>query len=489
MTFGFRTQPRKYQLELFERTKDKKNFSFLWEQGLGKSKISIDTACYLYQSGKIDTVVVIVRKSITENWADEVAGEFSKHSWTDFNVFGWRGMKTLKEKRKLDYVTSNYDALQVIVINTEAFQSTSKELEKKMKEILRKIKLDRTLVILDEATDVKTHDSNRTKLFTKLFAGAGYRRLLTGTPIAEQPVDCYALYRWSHPGLWEKHGFKNFYVFRNYFCQMKEVRMGSNVFKKPVGHKNLDKLRAIILDPEISSRLTQAEVLDDLPEELPYKFIYTDLSPEQKRLSKSIEKDLYAELEGEELELTSAMHKVMKLHQIACGVLHMEDEAKILEGKNEKVSELIDLIERNLPNKTVVFSLLPSKKIIEMLKDKIEEKFGEGSLVVYTGDTPQDQRQECIKQFQDPDSEVKIFLGNNAAAMGITLTEATSQVFFSLYYSVSMMEQALKRCRRIGQKKPLTITFILARESHDLRIWKALKDKKKVIDLIMEHRP
>lgn len=486
MTFGFKTQPRKYQLDLFDKTKDKKNYCFLWEQGLGKSKISVDTACYLYQAEKIDTVVVVVKKSITENWADSVSGEFLKHSWVDFTTYSWRGMKTLKEKRELERVTSNYNALQVIVINTEAFQSTSKELEKKMKEILRKIKIDRTLVILDEATDIKTHDSNRTKLFTNLFAGAAYRRLLTGTPIAEQPVDCYALYRWSHPGLWEKHGFKNFYVFRNYFCQMKEFNMGGRTFKKPIGHKNLEKLKAIILDPEISSRLTQAEVLTDLPDELPPKFIYTDLSPEQKRLTKSIEKELYAEIEGEELELTSAMHKFMKLHQVSCGVLHMENEAKNIEGKNEKISELLDLIENNLPNKTVVFSLLPSKKIIELLKEKIEERFGEGSLVVYTGDTPQDQRQDCINKFQDPNSDVKVFVGNNAAAMGITLTEATLQVFFSLYYSVSMMEQALKRCRRIGQKKPLTVAFILARDTHDKRIWQALKDKKKIIDLILE---
>lgn len=486
MMQGFKTKPRKYQLDTFNRTKLKKNFAVLWEQGLGKSKLSIDTACHLYLAEEIETVVVIVRKSITENWADVVSGEFFKHSWVDFNVYSWRGLKTDKEKRKLEDVTSNYDALQVLVINTEAFQSTSKDLKKKMTEILRKIRLSKTLVILDEATDIKTHDSNRTKLITDLFAGAKYRRLLTGTPIAEQPVDCYALYRWSHPGLWEKHGFKNFYVFRNYFCKMQEFRMGGKTFKKPIGYKNLDKLKSIILDPEISSRLTQAEVLEDLPEELPPQFIYTDLSPEQKRLYKTMQKDLYAEIEGEELELTSAMHKFMKLHQITCGVLHMEEEAKIIEGKNEKVSELLNMIENNLPNKTVVFSLLPSKKIIQLLQEKIEEKFGKGSCVAYTGDTPQDKRQEYINKFQDPDSEVKIFIGNNAAAMGITLTEATLQVYYSLYYSVSMKEQADKRCRRIGQKKPLTIAYLMARDTEDERIWKALEEKKKVIDLILE---
>ena len=60
--FTFKTQPYAHQLEALQRSYDKINYGYFMEMGCGKSKVLIDNVTWLYEQGKIDTVVIVAPK-------------------------------------------------------------------------------------------------------------------------------------------------------------------------------------------------------------------------------------------------------------------------------------------------------------------------------------------------------------------------------------------------------------------------------------------
>ena len=66
--YKFFTKPYKHQLEAFEASADKKNFALLLDMGTGKTKVTIDTAGYLFESGAIEFVLVVAPKGVIANW-------------------------------------------------------------------------------------------------------------------------------------------------------------------------------------------------------------------------------------------------------------------------------------------------------------------------------------------------------------------------------------------------------------------------------------
>jgi SNF2 family DNA or RNA helicase len=82
-----------------------------------------------------------------------------------------------------------------------------------------------------------------------------------------------------------------------------------------------------------------------------------------------------------------------------------------------------------------------------------------------------------VSQFQN-DSEVTVFVGQVATAgMGITLTAASTMVFYSVDYSMSNYEQARARIHRAGQKYPCTYIHLVADMTVDSKVMTALKSK------------
>ena len=83
----------------------------------------------------------------------------------------------------------------------------------------------------------------------------------------------------------------------------------------------------------------------------------------------------------------------------------------------------------------------------------------------------------AIDAFQT-DPAVRVFVGQIATAgLGITLTAASTMIFYSLDYSMSNYEQTRARIHRVGQKQPCTYIHLVARGTIDEKVLKALRDK------------
>jgi len=166
--------------------------------------------------------------------------------------------------------------------------------------------------------------------------------------------------------------------------------------------------------------------------------------------------------------------QIMRLQQICCGHLQ-PDEGPIQEIKNNRLDELMDVIEE-VNGKAIIWATWTYD--IHRIEKALKKKWGSGVVASYYGETDQDDRQNIIERFQDPDSELRFFVGQpRTGGYGITLTEANTVIYFSNSYDLEIRLQSEDRAHRIGQKDNVTYVDLVSPGTIDERILAALRDK------------
>ena len=118
-------------------------------------------------------------------------------------------------------------------------------------------------------------------------------------------------------------------------------------------------------------------------------------------------------------------------------------------------------------------------------KDNKEEMTVRDIVVDYYGLTPQEERQSNIKKFQE-DDKCRFFVGTTqTGGYGITLTAASTMIYFSNGYDLEKRQQSEARIDRIGQEKPMTYIDIMTEDTIDEKIVKALRKKINIATEIM----
>jgi SNF2 family DNA or RNA helicase len=244
-----------------------------------------------------------------------------------------------------------------------------------------------------------------------------------------------------------------------------------------VGYKNLGEL-SDKLKP-FSYRVLKDDCLD-LPKKTFMKRVIT-LSAEQDKLYKQMKQMALAQLNGKMVTSASALTQLMRLHQITCG--HFKaDDGSIQTIKNNRLSEIMELLEE-VEGKAVIWAHY-QYDVHELVKH-ISKEYGEDSVVTYYGLTPQEERQDNIKRFQD-DPKCRFLVGTpSTGGYGITLTAASTMIYYSNGYDLEKRQQSEARIDRIGQEKPMTYIDIICEDTVDERIVKALRKKINIATEIM----
>ena len=177
----------------------------------------------------------------------------------------------------------------------------------------------------------------------------------------------------------------------------------------------------------------------------------------------------------------NALSQLMRLHQITCCHFKSDDGAT-QSIPNNRLNQLIDVIDE-IEGKVVIWAHY-QYDVTEIIK-ALTKEFGEGCCVDYFGLTPQNERQTNIDRFQN-DDKVRFFVGTPATGgYGITLTGASTMIYYSNGYDLEKRQQSEARIDRIGQKKPMTYIDILCEDTVDERIVKALRKKVNIATQIM----
>jgi SNF2 family DNA or RNA helicase len=313
------------------------------------------------------------------------------------------------------------------------------------------------------------------------------RWILTGTPITQGPFDIYAQFQFLDKSIFPMtyHCFKHRYgVFKKIRVNVlgptgKVVLERDGTPKKRIvelveSYRNMDELVSII--QKHSFIVKKADCLD-----LPPKVFRTDtvdMSKPQLGLYKEVAEKLRAAI-FEGMEITNVLTKLAKLQQITSGFLMHEDEVQYLKSGNPKLTRLRGILDEGT-DKVIIW--IKFKAEAALLKGFFEKEAS--SVVYYVGATSTDDRKAAIDRFQN-DTTCKYFIANpRSAGYGLTLTKATTVIYFSNSFSLEDRLQSEDRAHRIGQTSPVLYIDLVCRNSIDEKITAALARKQKVSELV-----
>jgi SNF2 family DNA or RNA helicase len=426
-------------------------YALLMEMGCGKSLTAIGITGALYLGGKIRRVLVVAPLSIVGVWQEE----FAKFAAFDYTLAILDGT-LVKKADTLRHLAG--ESLQVAVVNYESAWRLEKEILAWLKGSGEAF---HGLVIADEGHKLKSHTTNASKALHRIGAAAQYRLLLTGTLITNKPLDVFSQYKFLNPSIFGN----SFYSWRNRYFDMTGYGKHTPILKRSMEAGLTAKMHSI------AYRATKAECLD-LPATTDI-VRHIDLEPNAAKLYRDLVKDSYAQLASGEVTATNVLTRLLRLSQLTGGFLGGDDEPKPHSVSTAKLDALADIIEsaRESGQKFVIIARFVAE--IAAIKRLLEKQGIQYAAI--SGETK--DRAEQVKMFQE-NSDVTVFVGQIATAgLGITLTAASTLVFYSLDYNMANFEQAKARIHRVGQVAPCTYIYLTAKGTVDEKVLKALREK------------
>lgn len=470
--FKFKTTPYKHQATAFMLARDQKGYALFMEQGTGKSKVAADIAAYKYVRHEVDAWLIICPNSLKDVWAQD---EIPTHlpDYVTRQTIVWRSGMGKAERDQLDaWLTSPASGtLRILIMNVEAFSHERAAVVAK-----KFVAKHRTMITVDESSRIKTHNAARTKTILKLRDAAVARTILSGTPVTQGPLDVYAQFKFL-----DEHilGYSSYYAFRNRYAIM-----GGFNGKQIVSYQNVDELQRT-LDPYMY-RVLRADCLDLPPKQ--YQKRPIQLTPEQRDLYERMRTEMAIELEGQQITTTMVITQMLRLQQITGGFVPVtgDDNTTIgalpIPGGNPKVDALLDIAEETC-GKVIVWARFRSE--IELISAHLRGAYGDGAVVEFHGGVTELGRSAARREFQDPASPVRFFIGQTeTGGIGLTLTQAKTVVYFSNSFSLESRLQSEDRAHRIGQTGTVLYIDLVADKTLDAKVLTALRGKKNMASMI-----
>jgi SNF2 family DNA or RNA helicase len=466
MHYKYKSKPFAHQEKALKRSWEKEVFAYFMEMGTGKSKVLIDNIAMLYNQGRINGALIVAPKGVYKNWYDQ---EIPNHmpDYIPKKMGLWR---TNPNAEDLKPMFSTGAELHILIMNVEAF-STKKGLQFAHKFLSS----HDALMGVDESTTIKNPSAKRTKNILSLRSLTKYRRILTGSPVTKSPLDLFSQCNFLDPWLLDQ---SSYYSFRTRYAICRKIQVHGRQVEIVVGYRNLGELSEKI--KPFSDRVLKDDCLD-LPKKT-YLKRTIDLSDEQRKVYNQMKKEAMAILNGKMVSTATVITQLMRLHQITCGHF-TSDDGTVQEIKNNRIPQLMDILEE-VEGKAVIWAHY--RYDIEKIVEAISKKYGANSVVTYYGDTTTDERAAAIKKIQDPESPVRFIVGTpQTGGYGITLTGASTMIYYSNGYDLEKRQQSEARIDRIGQEKPMTYIDIMAEDTVDMKIVKSLRSKVNIATEIM----
>ena len=426
-------------------------FALLMEMGTGKTITSIAIVGKAYLTGKIKRLLILAPKSIVAVWEDEFA-KFADFPYSLSVLTGTSAKKAEQLK------TIPHKGLEVAVVNYDSISLIEKELAAWYPNFL----------ICDESSKIKNPTAKMSKATYRIAKVCKYRLILTGTPIQNNPLDFFSQYKVLDDRIFGK----SFYAFKNEYAVL-------GTYNQPIGWRKLPKL--VKKAHSIAFRVTKAEALD-LPDTID-EIRPVTLEDKAQKLYKAFVKESYMELSKGEVTATNILTRLLRLQQITGGFIRPDEESERYEqislAKLDALEDIIDTAISENKKLVVIARFIPEIKEICKMLDKKKIKYAH-----ICGEVK--DRAAKVDAFQN-NPECMVFVGQlQTVSMGLTLTAASTMVFYSLSYNFADYSQARARIHRIGQKNNCLYIHLVVKNTVDETVLKALEQKENIAAKIVD---
>ena len=420
-----------HQLEAFEAIKDLPYAAVFHEQGLGKSKIGLDLALSWLARDVVDSVLIVAKKGLVENWRTEVRS----HSHLNPRI--------LAQDRNANFYAFNSPA-RLYLIHYEAVLSERKRLQ-------LFLRTRRVGVLLDEAQKIKNPHTAISKALHELADSFVRRVIMTGTPVANRPYDVWSQVRFLDGG--QSLGLD--------FATFKRVLDLTNDLGR-----NTDRAAAFAHELEILFKKIQhfsvRETKKSSGLRLPHKMVQNqecELEPRQAEIYDQFRNQLAAIIvrEGRPVldDAEVLLKRLLRLVQVASNPATVDQSYRTYPGK---FMPLLSLIHGavDADEKIVVWTSFTENA------DFLHRHLDEFGAVIVHGGLTMTERQAALDDFKT-DLDCRVLVATPGSAKeGLTLTVANNAVFFDRSFSLDDYLQAQDRIHRISQDKPCLITNLIA---------------------------
>ena len=468
-TYRFKNEPYDHQRAYLQRFWRKPVAALFADMGTGKSFMVINNLSMLYDRGAINSALIIAPKGVYRNWVNlELPKHLPEHILHRTAL--WTPAPRKAEKAKLESLWEVTEDLKILVMNIEAL-STPKGVEY----ATRFVRSTNCFMAIDESTTIKTPTAKRAKNAVKVGKEARFKRIMTGSPVTRSPLDLFQQCDFLHP---ECLNSTSYYAFRARYAVMVEKNMGSHSFKKVVGYRKLDELKEKL--DRFSYRIRKDQCLD-LPEKV-YIKREVPLTKEQEKAYSEMKTMALALLKDGMVTTVNALTQLMRLHQIVCGHVKLDDD-RVVSVPSKRIEELLSVIEE-ASDKVIIWANY--RHDIDAIKLALQKEYGMSAVGTYYGDTDDDERARVVKEFQDPESELRFFVGNpRTGGYGLTLTAADTVVYYSNSFDLEVRLQSEDRAHRIGQTRSVTYVDLISPDTVDEKIVKALRGKIDIANQVL----
>lgn len=425
------------------------------EMGTGKTRVAIDT---VFARKDVYRVLVVCPKAVVGVWRENLTKFAPDNEWQCWDIVkGSIKSKAEDLKSWLKIPASK----QFVIINYDSVWR---------KEMGNLILLSNfQMVILDESHRAKAAGSKVSKYLALLGRRTRYKMCLSGTPMANSPLDVYGQYRFLDPSIFGTN---------HYLFLQKYAIMGGPDLKFIVGFKNQKELKDNF--NSIAYHCNMSDIADriKLPDALPPTSLKVSLPSSDMKTMKELNREFVAECGSGHVIVNNVLVKLIRLQQITSGFCQTQESVlsnpEIQELNTSKEDALADMLTDISPKENVVVFCQFRHDLNAVNRAAIKAKRNYFELSGF---------QNTLADWKICDGAV-IGVQIQAGAEGVDMTKANHAVYFSIPHSLALYNQSKARLYRPGQSRPVSFCHLIAEKTIDESLYQSLLRKEDIIDSI-----
>ena len=418
------------------------------DMGTGKTNSALWSFDYLLRVKQVNKMLVVCPLSTMERtWADSVFNTFPHLDAVVLHGTKLKRLKLLKQD------------VHIYIINIDGLSTIAKELKNRP---------DIDLVVIDELALARNAGTDRWKTLNEICNRQTSRRVwgMTGSPTPNAPTDAWAQCKLVTP---------DNPLTPKYFSAFRDKVMRQITPFKWLARPAANDVVYEMMQPSIRFSLDDCT---DLPEQI---FITHDvvMTPQQAKAYKDMLSTLATEYAGGQILAVNEAVKANKLIQIGCGVAYGTDGTSVVIPSGPRIELLKEIIEES-DGKVIVF--VPLTGALEMVAAEVSKV---ASVEIVHGETSKNDRDRIFSDFQKQTDPRVLVANATTMSHGLTLTAATTIVWYAPVHSNETYEQACARVRRPGQTRTTVIVHIAGSEI-ERRVYKRLQEKQSMQGLLLD---
>lgn len=323
-------------------------------------------------------------------------------------------------------------------------------------------------VVFDELAVLRNRRTALWKAAKAVTAGRKYVWGLTGSPTPQAPTDAWGQIRLITPNTVSPS-----------FREFQDATMFRASQFKWVPKRGAQEVVRQAMRPSV--RFVREDVIELPP--CTYAYREAAMTPKQAKIFKTIKDHFQAEWEDGRVTAANEGVKINKLLQVASGFVYIEKDKPADLPAQPRLSAMREILEEAGDEKVIIFS--PFKHLARTLHANIEKKYGPGSAGFITGDVNKKTRDDVLGRFQNGLTMRCLVAHPATMSHGLTLTAASTVLWYAPIYSLETYEQANARITRPGQTRHQNIIMLYA-SPLERQVYQRLEQKATMQGLLLD---